>query len=230
MTEWYILPGMGATSEMYSSLKRELSFNAHFIDWPRYQSEISFKEVAERIIAENPINENDVIGGSSLGGMVALEVSMILKTRAVVLMGSALKNEEINKLLSIISPLATITPLSFIQTIAGKNDGIVSQMFSASNPDFIRSMCKHVPDWQGYLGPIEKVFRIHGQKDHIITCPNSNCDIIEKAGHLLAITHANECSKFLEKTKSHLKRIRIDRESEASHDLIRLLNKPDKEE
>lgn len=203
-TEWYILPGMGATSEMYSSLKRELSFRAHFLDWPKYRSERSFRAVAERIIAENPINKNDVVGGSSLGGMIALEVSMILNTKAVVLVGSALRNDEINRLLAIISPLASITPLSFIQAIAGKNEKAVSQMFSASDPDFIRSMCKYLSLWSGYIGPVEKVFRIHGQKDHIITCPQSGCDVIENAGHLLAITHANACSKFFEKTKLHL--------------------------
>ncbi len=125
-------------------------------------------------------------------------------------MGSALKNEEINILLSMISPLATITPLSFIQTIAGKNDEIVSQMFSESDPEFIRSMCKHVPHWQGYVGPSEKVFRIHGQKDHIIKCPKSNCDVIEDAGHLLAITHAAVCSNFLEKSRASLnKRLQV---------------------
>ena len=195
---------MGATSEMYSSLKRELSFNTHFIDWPKYQSENSFKKIAERIIAENPINENDVVGGSSLGGMIALEIAMILNTKAVVLIGSALRNNEINRFLTTISPLASITPLSFVQAIAGKNEEVVSQMFSASDPDFIRSMCKYVPHWPGYLGPVEKVFRIHGKKDYIIPCPQSDCDVIENAGHLLAITHAYECSKFLEKTKAHL--------------------------
>lgn len=102
--------------------------------------------------------------------MIALEVSMILNTKAVMLIGSALYKEEINRLLSMITPLAAITPISFIQTIAGKSDEILSQMFSASDPDFIRSMCKHVPYWHGYLGGIEKVFRIHGQKDYIITC------------------------------------------------------------
>ena len=204
MTEWYILPGMGATSEMYSSLRRGLSFNAHFIDWPKYQNEISFKKVAERIIEENHISDNDVIGGSSLGGMIALEIAMILNARAVILIGSALRIVEINGLLTTISPLVTITPLSFVQAIAGKNEEVVSHMFSASNPDFIRSMCKYVRQWSGYIGPIEKVFRIHGKKDHIITCPQSDCDVIENAGHLLAITHANECSRFLEKTKAHL--------------------------
>jgi esterase/lipase len=204
MTEWYILPGMGATSEMYCSLKREMSFTVHFLDWPSYQSEISYKEIAERIIAENAITENDIVGGSSLGGMVALEVSMKLNTKAAVLIGSALYNSEINKLLSSLSPLASITPFSFIQTLAGKNEQIVSQMFSASDPNFIRSMCKYISMWQGYTGPIEKIYRIHGKKDHIISCPDSGCDVIENAGHLLAITHAKECASFIEKMNHHL--------------------------
>lgn len=207
MSKWYILPGMGATSEMYSALKRELSFNSHFLDWPNYQGEISFKEVAERIITDNPIHANDIVGGSSLGGMIALEVSMILNTKAVVLMGSAIRNDEINRLLSMISPLVSITPLSFVQAIAGKKEEIVSQMFSASDPDFIRSMCKYVSRWPGYSGPIEKVFRIHGQKDHIISCPQSDCDVVKNAGHFLAITHVKESAAFLEKTNYHLTKV-----------------------
>lgn len=204
MTEWYLLPGMGADSKMYRSLKRELRFAVHFLDWPSYNGEITFKEIADRIIAENPISENDVVGGSSLGGMVALEVSMLLSTKAVVLVGSALRNDEINRLLSILSPLASITPLSFIQAMAGKNKEVVSRMFSAADPDFIRAMCKYIPQWSGYLGPNEKIRRIHGKKDHIIPCPRKGCDVIENAGHLLAITHAKECAAFLEKTKRDL--------------------------
>jgi pimeloyl-ACP methyl ester carboxylesterase len=204
MTEWYILPGMGASSEMYDAVKRELSFNAHFLNWPKYRNEVSYGEVADRIIAENQINEDDIISGSSLGGMIALEVATILNVKAVVLMGSALNRNEINKLLSIISPLASITPFSFIQALSGRNEQIVSQMFAASDTEFIRSMCKYIPSWPGYGGPNDKVFRIHGQKDHIINCPRFNCEVIKDAGHLLAITHANECAEFLERTNSSL--------------------------
>ncbi len=204
MTKWYILPGMGATSEMYSSLKRELSFTVQFLDWPCYQGEISYKEIAERIIAENAISEKDIVGGSSLGGMVALEVAMKLNSKAAVLMGSAFYNSEINKLLAMLSPFASITPFSFIQTLAGKNEQVVSQMFSASDPDFIRSMCKYILMWQGYSGSIKKIYRIHGKKDHIINCPAGECEVVENAGHLLAITHAKECAAFIEKTNDHL--------------------------
>lgn len=195
---------MGASSDMYNSLKKELDFNVDFLNWPKYQNEISYKEVAERIIAENNICETDIIGGSSLGGMIALEIAEIMNSKAVILMGSAMSKAEINKMLSIFSSVASITPISFIQTLSGKNEHIISQMFSDSDSHFIRAMCKYISLWPGYKGNFDKVYRIHGQKDHIITCPKSGCEAIKNAGHLLAITHAKECASFIEKVNSHL--------------------------
>ena len=204
MNEWFILPGMGASSKMYNSLKQELNFDVHFLNWPKYQDEVSYKDIAERIIVENHIRDTDIIGGSSLGGMIALEIASILDTKAVILMGSAICRNEINKLLSAFSSFSSITPISFIQTLAGKNKHIISQMFSDSDPVFIRAMCKYISSWPGYQGAIDKVYRIHGHNDHIISCPKSGCDIIENAGHLLPISHAKECAALLERVKSHL--------------------------
>ena len=204
MNEWFILPGMGASSKMYNSLRQEIGFEINFLNWPVYKNEKSYKEVAERIILENQISAQDIIGGSSLGGMVTLEIAALLDSEAVVLMGSALNPSEITKLLSILSPLASITPLSMIQKLSGKHENIVSQMFSDSNTDFLRAMCKYISSWPGYHGSLEKVYRIHGKKDHIIPCPHDGCDVIENAGHLLAITHAKECSAFLEIIHLHL--------------------------
>jgi pimeloyl-ACP methyl ester carboxylesterase len=204
MNKWYLLPGMGASSEMYDSLKRELSFKVHFLSWPGYRNESTYREIAERIVEENGINDGDIIGGSSLGGMVALEIATIVNVRAVLLIGSAIGKNEINKLIVRLSPLASITPISLVKMLARKNENIVSQMFSKSNPDFIRSMCMYISSWPGYLGSADKVFRIHGEKDHIIDCPQSRCEIVINAGHLLAMTHAKECSEFIEKTNLHL--------------------------
>ncbi len=195
---------MGATSEMYSLLKKELSFSVNCLDWPKLKNERSFQEIAARIVAENSITENDVVGGSSLGGMIALEVSMLLDTKAVVLMGSALKKNEINSLLSMVSPLATFTPFSLIQAVAGKIENHISQMFAVSDPDFIRAMCRYILKWPGYQGDIDNIYRIHGEKDHIITCPMSGCEVIKNAGHLLVMTHVDECSNFFERINSHL--------------------------
>lgn len=162
--------------------------------------------MARRIVKENEILEGDIVGGSSLGGMVALEIAQTLQMKAIVLLGSALDKNEVRPLLSALSPLASITPIFLIQLLAGKRNDLVSQMFADSNPEFIRAMCQYLNEWQGFHGPLDNVFRVHGKKDHVITCPTMGSDTVDNAGHLLAITHPKETAGFIQKTHSHLTR------------------------
>jgi len=204
MSKWIILPGMGASASMYNALRHAVGFEINFIDWPEYRGEKSYAEVAQRVISENLINENDVVGGSSLGGMVALEIAQIIHPKAVILLGSAIKPQEVQHLLSVIAPLASVTPISVVQALVGKRKNLVSSMFANANPDFIRTMCTYLSSWDGYHGPVDSLFRLHGNKDHVIPCPISGCDIVEGAGHLIAMTHVTETAAFLEKTRSTL--------------------------
>jgi len=205
MTNWFMLPGMGASAAMYDALRRELSFKITFINWPEYHGETSYKEVAQRVINENRISGGDIVGGSSLGGMVALEIASSIEVRAAILLGSAVNAKEVQGLLARLSPLAGITPISLVQALAGKHRNPVSSMKAEANPEFIRAMAMYLPSWAGYDGLQEKVFRLHGKKDHIIPCPPSGCDVLEGAGHLLAITRASETAMFLEKIRTHLR-------------------------
>ena len=204
MTKWFILPGMGATNAMYDLLRRELEFEVNFINWPEYRGEKSYAEVAQRVIKENGISEDDVVGGSSLGGMVALEMARSTKPKAVMLIGSAIHPKEVQSLLSVLSPLAAVTPISLVQTLAGKHKNLVSGIFAEADPAFIRAMCEYLRSWQGYSGPVEHVYRIHGKKDHVIPCPSAGCNVIDGAGHLLAITHPRETAAFPESVSLQL--------------------------
>ena len=204
MAKWFILPGMGATSAMYDTLRSEFEFEVNFIEWPEYEEETTYAEVARRVIEKNEISDGDIVGGSSLGGMVALEIAKSLRSEAVVLLGSAINRQEVQGILSVLSPLAAVTPVSLIQILAGKYNSLVAQMFSESNPEFIRAMCSHLPSWSGYNGPMESIFRLHGRRDHVIPCPAIGSEIVESAGHLLAITHPKECGVFLGNVKTHL--------------------------
>jgi len=142
----FTLPGMGANSNMYSGPWREL-FNMKFLDWPKYRGEKTLSKIAESVINEYNISRYDTVAGSSLGGMVALEIADILKIESVILFGSAVTKDEINPFLRLLSPLSDITPIKFIQAIAGKYPKEVLSMFSTTDTDFIRSMCKAAAVW-----------------------------------------------------------------------------------
>ena len=196
---------MGATSAMYNGLRRALNFEISFINWPVYKGESSYSQVAQRLIDENQITAEDVVGGSSLGGMIALEIVRKTGAKHVVLIGTAVHSREVQPILSLLSPLAAVTPMAIVQTLVGKNRNLVSAMFADSDPNFIKAMSLYLQSWSGFRSSNIAIYRIHGGKDHVIPCPSEDCEIVEDAGHLIAITHIKEVTAFLERV-----RIKID--------------------
>lgn len=140
---------MGATSAMYDSMCPEIEFEVNFIDWPEYRGETTYLEVAQRVIEENKISDGDIVGGSSLGGMVALEIAKCLKSEAVILLGSAISRREIQGMLSVLSPLAAVTPVSLIQVLAEKHNSLAAQMFSRSTLNLFGQCVCIYPHGQG---------------------------------------------------------------------------------
>lgn len=96
------------------------------------------------------------------------------------------------------SPLVTITPIALVQVLAGKQKNLVSTMFADADAEFIRAMCSYLHLWPGYSGRMNNTYRLHGKKDQVIPCPSAGVTVIEDAGHLLAMTHADETAVFLQ--------------------------------
>jgi len=190
---------MGADSSMYRGPWRELDW-VRFLDWPAYYGETTLAEVAQRVIDENGIQPGDGVGGSSLGGMVAVEVARLVPVSSVVLIGSAMTRAEIHPLLTMAAPLVTLTPLRLAQILAGKSvEGPVGDAFARADPRFVRAMCRALAHWDG-AGASSlpcPVYRIHGEHDLVIPCPGDSVQIVPGAGHLIALTHPKECVEFL---------------------------------
>jgi pimeloyl-ACP methyl ester carboxylesterase len=191
----FLLPGMGADGRMYGPAWRTLP-EARFPDWPEYRGETTYEQVADRVIAESRITPRDTVGGSSLGGMVALEIARRLDCRVVVLIGSAMDATEVNPLLRRLAPLASVTPLRLAQVISGRGAAAQLSMFSDADPEFIGAMCRALTHWRGSGGNADRLVRIHGANDRVIRCP-ADCHVIPRAGHLVAMTHAEECVRVL---------------------------------
>ena len=99
-------------------------------------------------------------------------------------------------MLRILSPLIGFDPLEFIQRAAGKMPGELMQMFEASQADFIRAMCAAIFKWDGLDEQVITPLRIHGRSDRVIPLPE-RVDLVLDGGHLIAMTHAEECVRFL---------------------------------
>ncbi|CUS39734.1 conserved hypothetical protein [Candidatus Nitrospira nitrosa] len=191
----HAIPGMGADRRMYpipwSSLPE---FFAH--DWMPYANELSLADVARSMCEAMSIEDGDILVGSSLGGMVACEITKIRSIPVLYLIGSAVQKEEINGLLALLHPLAKIAPIEWLRFLAGKIPMDVAQMFAEIEPSFIRAMCSAIFQWDGLGATNTKVFRIHGKHDIVIPVP-MQADLLLDGGHLISMTHAEECVTFI---------------------------------
>jgi pimeloyl-ACP methyl ester carboxylesterase len=194
------LPGMGATSEMYGPLWRRIE-GAEFVDWPQYRGERSLSEIADRVIEEHDLSNECLPAGSSLGGMVALEIAARLQCEAVLLIGSAVHRREVSPFLIKAAPFASMTPVRLVQLLASSSTDPVSAMFQGADPAFLRAMCGALASWNppAFAGV---VLRVHGSRDRVIPCP-PEAAVISDGGHLIAVTHAAECLEALKKFSNY---------------------------
>lgn len=128
----YVLPGIGNTSEMYSGPWGTIP-DMVYVDWPKLEK-YTFENLTNFFIEEYGITDQDTVAGSSLGGIIALEIAIETGCREVTLIGSAKERSEINQLLLSIAPLTTITPVRFLQAIGVQTGTKIGKMFSDVDP------------------------------------------------------------------------------------------------
>ncbi len=191
----HALPGMGSDRRMYPGRWKSLpDFEAH--DWMPHRGEKSLPEVARSMCDSCCICDGDVLVGTSLGGMVACEITKIRRIPVLFLVASAVTKEEVSSLLAALRPLIRITPIDWIKFSAGSLTPERAEMFLGIEASFIRSMCAAVFEWEGLGTTRTRVFRIHGKRDHVIP-PPKQVDLLLDGGHLLTMTHADECAEFV---------------------------------
>jgi pimeloyl-ACP methyl ester carboxylesterase len=202
----HALPGMGSDKRMFPSPWGTLpDFAAH--NWVQHKGEKTLAEVAHSVCAARGIKDGDILIGASLGGMVACEIAKIRKIPRLYLIGSATRNEEVNRLLAGLHPLAWVAPLGWLGFSAARIPMELAQMFAGIEVSFVRAMCSAIFEWKG-LGISEtKVIRIHGRRDVVIP-PPEKVDLLLDGGHLISITHAEDCVDFIRANEKALRKRR----------------------
>lgn len=207
MIKTLLLPGLGADATMYPSRDYAHVHRLTIAEWPVYNGEETLTAVAGRVIDEHGIGPEMVVGGASLGGMVALEIAKIAGNGTVILIGSATSPSEVNPILQKLSRLADYTPIRMAQALAGKinehHGSDLLAMFERADSRFVTAMCRALFHWEGRAGYRGSVWRIHGQKDKVISPPKDDGELIADGGHLISMTHGPVVAEFIEQCRAH---------------------------
>jgi pimeloyl-ACP methyl ester carboxylesterase len=192
----FALPGMGADRRVFPGAWQELA-DVKFVEWAPYASANSIPELAAAIAEREGIADGNSLIGTSLGGMVACEIARLRKIDRLVLVASAVNRDEVSGLLAILRAFAPYAPVKLVKTLGASVPGDLAAMMGDADEKFVRAMCAAILDWGGVDAAYPGLIRIHGAHDLVILPPR-RADLMLNGGHLIAMTHAEECVAFIE--------------------------------
>jgi pimeloyl-ACP methyl ester carboxylesterase len=191
---FYLIPGMGANAQLYAHY--QLPGEIHVLDWPAQGNSTTLADYA-KILAENITTENNVIVGSSMGGMVATELSHLLHPKATILLSAPCSHQQFPLLLralkhiglhGLLRPNQIYRLAKSADLFMGFENATHRQMFydmlKSNGPEFLHFSVKAVLEWQHNGEPTGPYVHILGVRDRLFKSEKmANPIIIKDAGH-----------------------------------------------
>lgn len=207
----FVLSGIGGDERLFDR-QREVR-DVRPIHWiPPADAREPLTEYAARLARELRITGPFDLGGSSLGGMVSLELARHLSPRHVFLFGSCRTPDAVAPLLHVLRSLAPVSPDRLLRparmllppvarwfgATTRTHADLFAQMLAATPPAFIRWASIAVFSWPGVRELPMPIHHVHGDRDRLIPVRRVRPDrIVAGAGHLLNITHPDAVNDFI---------------------------------
>ena len=153
------------------------------------------------------INHDDEFGilGVSFGGIIAIEISKLIKPKKLILISSVETSTQLpqtyvslgkTQILNLIPNPLIKPPKPLLGFLFGaKNKRLLKQIINDTKPEFIRWALNAIVNWSNEEKPIEAI-RIHGTKDKLIPLKGEEIEI-KDGGHFMIVDKAEEISKLI---------------------------------
>lgn len=171
----YLLPGMGADKRLYDPIGLTVGKH-HFIEWEHIPEAITLTDYAEHLVS-NIRTENNVYIGSSMGGMMAVEMQHLKPSDRLILLSAPASRDEFPPLLNRVRDLRMgkwFNPNQLYKlnrladTFMGFKDKDDRQLFyemlEGYGPEFLHYAVNAILNWDQRKRP-DNYFQIIGDKD-----------------------------------------------------------------
>lgn len=208
MSKIYILSGLGVDRRVFDKIDFG-DLDVEFIDWITPLTNEPLEDYAKRISLKIS-TENPVLIGLSFGGMVAVEISKIIKTKKIILIASAKNKFELPKFnrisgklgLNKLIPKSLFKKQNFftnwlfgIETESEKL--LLKNILKDTDPDFFSWAINEILNWKNEISP-ENLIHIHGNKDRIIPFKNVKAEfVMDGGGHFMTVNKPQEIQNII---------------------------------
>ncbi len=209
-TNVYFLPGQGADERLFSKITLDSQYSKHYISYPIPKKGENMKSFAQSLVCQIDTTQDFVLIGTSMGGMLSVELAEIIFPKQVIIISSAKSNQELpfqyrfqRKI-----PLNRLIPKSIVKSSAqflqpivepdrNKHKEIFKSMLSAKNKTYMKRSVDLITHWKRTTyNP--KIIHIHGDNDHTLPLKNIKANhIIKDGSHMMTLTRGEELNRLI---------------------------------
>jgi pimeloyl-ACP methyl ester carboxylesterase len=206
----YFLSGLGADKRAYERISLPAGFEIHHIEWKPLKGDESIENYAKCLSEEIDSSEPFILVGLSFGGMVAIEISKIVKPFKLILFSTVRKRTELPLLYRLAGKLRIYSVLPyklfslglpllywFFGPLDKEGKVLISKFLRQTDSGMLTWAFKQISRWKNMEVPAENI-HIHGGRDRVF--PVRLCKpehTIQDAGHLCVFTHAAKVNAIL---------------------------------
>ena len=207
----YGISGLGADKRVFDSLSLDFEFIP--IDWviPNKNESIEYysKRLSEIIDTKNDF----CLIGVSFGGLVATEISKILKPKITILISSAHTKNELRtifrwfgktRLIKIMPAFLFDPPRWMAKYLFGaKNYKLLNDILNDTDLGFAKWAVNELINWEN-VTQLKNVIKVNGTNDKLIPPKgNTKMELIDEGGHFMIVDRADEVSKIINRGIKH---------------------------
>lgn len=208
MKKIYILSGLGADERVFKHLDFK-DWDVTFVNWITPTKDEPIETYVKRISGQIK-SENPILIGLSFGGIIATEISKIMKVEKLILISSLKTQYEIPKLYRLAGKLRLhqMIPYSMLKNdhflnrwlfgVIGKRDrDLFKKVLADIDIVFLKWAINTIVNWKNKQLH-ENLFQIHGTNDKLLPITKSdNVIAIKNGGHLMVLDKAKQVSEAL---------------------------------
>lgn len=210
MQKIFLISGLGADRRLFNKLDLP-GYELVHMDWLEPDEQDTLTTYAQKLINHYGVTPGSVVMGVSMGGMLTVEISNLVKLNKAIIISSVKDASEFPAYFKIFRrmPVYKIIPHGFYTSMGflikplfgelkGKSGFLFVDMIRNSSPKFMRWAMHAILQWQPKLTNV-KLYHIIGNKDIIFPYQKitTATHIIEGGSHDMVYTRGRKISKLL---------------------------------
>jgi pimeloyl-ACP methyl ester carboxylesterase len=206
----YCIPGLGIDERLFKRTEVK-GYTLKYIKWIMPDKGETMKTYAQKLLPQIE-EENPIIIGVSLGGMLATEIADLIPTSKVILISSSKCSREVPLLYRIAGWLGLIylIPITLVKHMyfmfyllfgvkLAEDKALLKAVISDTDNTFLFRAGRMVAVWKRKVYN-KSIVHIHGTKDLILFPFNIKADCwVKGGGHLMVLLNYREVNNILDR-------------------------------